>query len=120
SFVELLPEGIAVLSAGEATAAGTAWAVAAFFAGIALIAVLDRLVPEPVNPHEFAGRMDATRAHGDHRAPDEQAADRALRARLMRTGTVTAIALALHNVPEGFATFVAALQSPSIAIPVVA
>ncbi|MGO1684552.1 MAG: ZIP family metal transporter, partial [Brachybacterium sp.] len=54
------------------------------------------------------------------RAPDEQAEDRALRARLLRTGTVTAIALALHNVPEGFATFVAALQSLEVAIPVVA
>lgn len=119
SFVELLPEGAHVLSGGgEVTGHGTALAVLSFFVGIALIAVLDRLVPSSVSPHEFSGRMSGD--EGVPRAPDEQAADRALRARLMRTGTVTAIALALHNVPEGFATFVAALQAPEVAIPVVA
>ena len=120
SFMELLPEGIRVLSGGEADARGTAFAVLAFFVGIALIAVLDRLVPSAVSPHEFAGRMDGSHGEDELRAPDEQAADLALRARLLRTGTVTALALALHNVPEGFATFVAALQAPEVAIPVVA
>ena len=119
SFVELLPEGAHVLSGGgEVTGHGTALAVLSFFVGIALIAVVDRLVPSSVSPHEFSGRMSGD--EGVLRGPDEQAADRALRARLMRTGTVTAIALALHNVPEGFATFVAALQAPEVAIPVVA
>lgn len=123
SFVELLPEGAHVLSGGgEVTGHGTALAVLSFFVGIALIAVLDRLVPSSVSPHEFSGRMSGD--EGVPRAPDEQAADRALRARLMRTGTVTAIALALHNVPEGFATFVAAIalhnipEGLAVAVPV--
>ncbi|HEX7349375.1 zinc transporter ZupT [Brachybacterium sp.] len=121
SFVELMPEGALVLSGGEeVSASGGAYAVLSFFAGIALIAVLDRLVPEAVSPHEFSGRMDGSHGRAEVREPDEQAADRALRARLLRTGAVTAAALALHNVPEGFATFVAALQAPEIAIPVVA
>lgn len=131
SFVELLPEGAAVLSgtqaglsgtqagAGATTGRGTALAVAAFFSGIALIALLDRLVPEPVNPHEFSGRVDHSDVHEEHRDRAGLAADAALRARLLRTGTVMAVVLALHNVPEGFATFVAALQAPEIAIPVV-
>ncbi|WP_394215199.1 zinc transporter ZupT [Brachybacterium vulturis] len=121
SFMELMPQGARVLSGGDVvTASGGAYAALAFFVGIALIAVLDRLVPEAVSPHEFSGRMSGSHGHSELRAPDEQAADRALRARLLRTGTVTAIALALHNVPEGFATFVAALQAPEVAIPVVA
>ena len=121
SFMELMPEGARVLSGGDAvSASGGAYAALAFFVGIALIAVLDRLVPEAVSPHEFSGRMPGGHGHDELRDPDEQAADRALRARLLRTGTVTAIALALHNVPEGFATFVAALQEPEVAIPVVA
>lgn len=121
SFVELLPEGTRILSGGGMpTSRGTALAVLAFFLGIAVIAVIDRLVPAAVSPHEFSGRMDGTGGLAEVRAPEQRAADQALRARLLRTGTVTAIALALHNVPEGFATFVAALQSPEIAIPVVA
>jgi ZIP family zinc transporter len=121
SFVELLPQGAAVLSGGGApTARGTALATLSFFVGIALIAVLDRLVPDAVSPHEFSGRMAGSHGRAEVREPAELREDRALRARLLRTGTVTAIALALHNVPEGFATFVAALQAPEIAIPVVA
>ncbi|MGO1285739.1 MAG: zinc transporter ZupT [Brachybacterium sp.] len=121
SFVELLPEGALMLSGGAAvTSRGTALAVLSFFVGIAVIAVIDRLVPSAVSPHEFSGRMSGSAGGTELRAPDEQAEDRALRARLLRTGTVTAIALALHNVPEGFATFVAALQSLEVAIPVVA
>ncbi|WP_422115186.1 zinc transporter ZupT [Brachybacterium sp. UNK5269] len=120
SFVELLPEGARVLSGGETTGRGTAVAVGSFFLGVVLIGVLDRLVPTSVSPHEFSGRMSGSGGRPEVREPDEQAADRALRARLLRTGTVTALALALHNVPEGFATFVAAMQSPEIAIPVVA
>ena len=39
---------------------------------------------------------------------------------LMRVGLLTALAIAIHNFPEGLATFVSALQSPSVAIPIVA
>ena len=37
----------------------------------------------------------------------------------MRIGQLTAIALAIHNFPEGLTTFVSALQGMKIAIPVV-
>lgn len=37
----------------------------------------------------------------------------------MRMGLFTAIAIAVHNFPEGLATFISALQEPSIAIPIV-
>lgn len=114
SFMELLPAGAEILSAAESSdGRGTALAVGAFFAGIALIAVLDRLVPEPVNPHEFEGRT----------GPEDIAhpsAEQTHHARLLRTGMVTAAVLALHNLPEGFATFASALHSPELAIPVVA
>ena len=39
---------------------------------------------------------------------------------MMRMGVLTAVAIAVHNFPEGLATFVSALQAPSIAIPIVA
>jgi ZIP family zinc transporter len=39
---------------------------------------------------------------------------------LVRTGLMTALALTIHNFPEGLATFIAALHEPGIAIPVTA
>ena len=52
SFMEILPKGIEELSEAWGTVGGSWAAIAAFFGGIALIAVIDRLVPEPINPHE--------------------------------------------------------------------
>lgn len=100
SLVEILPEGMA--------AAGAPAGVLAFFLGIALIAVIDRLVPEPVNPHEPA---QITQHHGPHANPPQ-------RRNLMRMGIMTAVAIAIHNFPEGFATFVAALEDATIAVPI--
>lgn len=71
------------------------------FAGIAIIAIIDRLVPEEINPHEPATTEEEAR-----------------RKRLMKTGMFTAFALAIHNFPEGFATFLSGLEAPEIAIPV--
>ncbi len=104
SFMEILPEGIEQLVEVWGEVGGHWAAVLAFFAGIAVIAVIDRLVPEPINPHE--------RGIGDDPELDAQ------RRRLMRMGVFTAGALALHNFPEGFATFIAGLEDTSIAIPV--
>ncbi|MCD1145813.1 zinc transporter ZupT [Kocuria sp. LUK] len=96
-FVKAQDSLVAVLGARAG-----AWAtVGGFFGGILLIAVIDRLVPARANPHEYPH--------------DDDGRSR----RLMRMGTMTALAIALHNFPEGFATFVVAMQEPSLAIPVV-
>lgn len=107
SMVELLDTARASLAAqlGER---GGAWAtVGAFFGGILLIAVIDKLIPSEENPHEF---------HAGNAPGEGAAAPR----KLMRMGVLTALAIAVHNFPEGLATFVSALQAPNVAIPVVA
>jgi len=38
--------------------------------------------------------------------------------KLLRMGLFTAIAISIHNLPEGLATFIAALQEPKVAIPI--
>lgn len=102
SFMEILPTGLEQLTdAFGGKKAGTWAVVLAFFVGIAIIAVIDRIVPEEINPHEPA-----------------TAEEEARRKRLMKTGVFTACALAFHNFPEGFATFLAGLEDPRIAIPV--
>ena len=52
SFVELFQQANATLAAEWGSRAGGAVTVAAFFAGILLIGIIDRLVPSVENPHE--------------------------------------------------------------------
>ncbi len=81
-----------------------AWiTVLAFFGGIFVIALIDKLIPEEENPHELKDVSD----NNDNSKS------------LLRMGIFTALAIAIHNFPEGLATFVSALQSPEIAIPIV-
>src|SRR5699024_3784701 len=100
SFMEILPEGTnELVEAFGSTQAGHWAAVGAFFAGIAIIGIIDRLVPESINPHEPGTVAQAERKN-----------------RLMKTGVFTAGALAIHNFPEGFATFLDGLEDITIAI----
>ncbi len=104
SFVEIIAKARAELIA-ELGVKGGHWAtVAAFFGGILLIAIIDKLVPSVENPHEI--RMVEEM---------EDAAQQKNR-KLMRMGTFTALAIAIHNFPEGLATFTAALTEPSLGI----
>ncbi|MGC5629616.1 zinc transporter ZupT [Georgenia sp. Z1344] len=104
SFVEILPGSLAELGGALGDGPG-AWATTAgFFGGIAVIAIIDRLVPGAANPHEVP--------------PVERTAAEREAAALLRMGTFTAVAIGLHNFPEGFATFITALENPEIGIPV--
>ena len=89
---------------GEKT--GSWVTVISFFGGIFFIALIDKLIPSVENPHEI--RMveemdeDARKAHKNKK--------------LMKMGVFTALAIAIHNFPEGLATFTAALTNPSLGI----
>jgi ZIP family zinc transporter len=78
---------------------------AAFFAGIAIIGLIDKLVPSFENPHEI---HDPKEMDNTGKAHDFQ--------KLHRMGLFTALAIAIHNFPEGLATFAAALKDPSLGI----
>ena len=84
AFAEILLEAFEALE--YASGVGYLLGTAAFFAGIAIMAVIDKFVP-----------------HGDE---DE----------LKRTGIMSAIALAIHNFPEGIITFMAAIFDPAMGI----
>ena len=105
SLVEILAKAQQSLAAQLGERAGSWAAVAAFFGGMLVIALIDKLIPEGENPHEvkLAEAMEEP-------AP----------ASLLRMGVFTALAIAIHNFPEGLATFVSALQQPGLAVPIVA
>ncbi len=89
SFVELFQQANTTLSAEWGAHTGVIVTVASFFAGILLIGVIDRLVPSIENPHE-AHRVEEM----DHQPHNP---------RLMRMGVMTALAIGIHNFPEGIA-----------------
>lgn len=130
SFVEILFKGQESLVAVYGDYWGHWVNAGSFFAGIALIAVIDNLIPSAENPHETHTEQETAPLH-DESAPmpdfDAIAAgavpgacdvhDHGSRQKkLMRMGLFTAIAIAIHNFPEGLATFLAALQDPNVGI----
>jgi zinc transporter, ZIP family len=76
-----------------------------FFAGIALIAIIDKLIPSAENPHEIKKVESMHTPEAGSQNP-----------KLMRMGLFTALAIAIHNFPEGLATFTAALTDPGLGI----
>jgi len=106
SFVEMLQEAIVTLSEVYGEKTGTIHAISAFFGGVLLIAIIDRLVPDSKNPHEIVGVESHTQK--------EYAKKRGL----VRMGLFSAIAIAIHNFPEGMAVFFAGMHNIEIAIPV--
>lgn len=79
------------------------YTVVAFFSGILLIAIIDKLIPSGENPHE----LHAVSNMGSEKEKNKS---------LLRMGMFTALAIGIHNFPEGLATFTAALSDPGIGI----
>lgn len=104
SFMELMPEAHESFATTMGERGASMWMIVAFFGGIALIALIDWLVPEDENPHE-AHTLDELNDSGNHH--------------MRRTGTMLALAIGIHNFPEGMATFVAALDGMEVALPIV-
>lgn len=103
SLVEIFAKARDALVEVHGHVAGTWITVGAFFEGILVITLIDRLIPAYENPHE---------AH----AIEEMQQSVSQQKRLMRMGVVTALAIGIHNFPEGMATFVGALADPAIGI----
>jgi len=111
SFVEILDKSKDAFSQLYANdLIGESLAVLSFFAGIALSALIDRLIPDDVNPHETksSSELSELKPQNDSSVLKNSS--------LKRTGIFTALAIGIHNFPEGFATFISALDNPNIGI----
>jgi ZIP family zinc transporter len=103
SFIEIFPKARIELEGYSGEASGFWLTTAAFFAGILLIALIDKLIPSFENPHEIKMVEDIDKEKSGSQ-------------KLMRMGVFTALAIAIHNFPEGLATFIAALEDPGLGI----
>ena len=104
SFVELYSQGSASFEEVYGARTGGFYNFLFFMGGMLSIAIIDRLVPSAENPHEV------------HRV--EELNEEHKRKKLLRTGLFSALIIAIHNFPEGVATFAAGLTDMSIAIPI--
>ena len=97
SLAELLPEAQNEIAAISTLKYGQAYALLAFFIGMGIIMLIDFLIPEYENPHEASGLSLDGHSKSLH-----------------RLGLMSALAIAIHNFPEGIATFIGSLNDPEM------
>ena len=125
SFVELLPASIKEFS--KLSQNGEIIALFIFFASMLACIFIDKVVPDDVNPHEieapeaycelrFCYLKDRELHIAKQKAALAQNNAPASNKALRRTGIFTAFAIALHNFPEGFATFASGLESIKLGV----
>jgi ZIP family zinc transporter len=126
SFMELMPTAAEDL---DSLGYRSYWLYIAFFGGMLIVVLIDILMPKEKNPHhmtrdedtvvaiqiECAGECEDEPEISQTRVEQtEQEEDKTRK--LRRAGIVTAIAIAIHNFPEGMATFATALGDINLGI----
>ena len=106
SMVEIFVKAQESLVAELGLKAGSWLTVASFFGGMLIMALVDKTIPSGENPHDMYKVEDIEETKG----PVDD--------KLMRTGVFTALAVAIHNFPEGLATFISAIHDPAMAVPI--
>jgi ZIP family zinc transporter len=104
SMIEIFVKARESLTVSFGDKMGYVLTVVSFFAGIAVIALIDKLIPLYENPHE----MNVEQKIKD--STDEQ------KRKLMRMGMFSALAIGIHNFPEGLATFMSGLTNPTLGV----
>ena len=97
SLAELLPEAQNEIAGIASIKYGKAYTLLAFFIGMGVIMLIDFLIPEYENPHEASG-LSLNESNKS----------------LHRLGILSALAIAIHNFPEGIATFISAINNPQM------
>ena len=126
SFVEIFFKGLAALTERFGDYWGHWINAGSFFGGMLLIGLINNLIPAGENPHEIRTETETRPLH-DERAPLAPSPEvrEALHLgeghthdhhKLMRMGLFTALAIGIHNFPEGLATFLAALENPQLGV----
>lgn len=107
SFVEIFFKAKGELIGYLGVLSGSWVTVLAFFGGILFIALIDNLIPSYENVHEM---HELEELHDQKSKKDFN--------KLYRVGLFTALAITIHNFPEGMATFFSALKSIELGIPI--
>ena len=108
SLFEMLGEAHAELGKLWGARPGSLGGTAAFFGGMLIAMLIDRLIPEAENPHSVRD------------VDDEVKNSKPSRKQLLRGGILFAVAVTIHNFPEGMAAFISAQGSTAAALSIAA
>jgi zinc transporter, ZIP family len=140
SFIEIFFKGGEALVEAYGHTLGNWVNVGAFLGGMVIMGLIDNLIPAHENPHEVHSEEitaalrdpesaahpppDDGHGHGTVAVPTHAGAAVATTAEdsekaeedseLLRTGIFTALAIGIHNFPEGLVTFLTALEDPAL------
>jgi len=100
SFVEIFPESLRLFGSVAAPSKAFTFTLLSFFAGIIIMALIDMLFPHHVDVNRVV-------------AEDEQ-----LKKSLKKMSILIALAVTLHNIPEGIAMFTIGVSNYRLAFPI--
>lgn len=121
SFVDIIPKANDMLLSAYSDKTAFGITMLSFFGGILLMAIIDKLIPEDKNPHEMKNEDTIEEVYmAEHHLEEtgENTLDGQSQEILMKMGAFTALAIAIHNFPEGIATFISTVKDPSLGIPI--
>ena len=101
SFLEIIPKSIEYFTKANSSINADLFAIICFFIGMVIAFMIDLLIPKDINPHELKS-YDETYYNVDIKGNIGS---------VHRTAKFIAIAVTIHNFPEGFATFVSAIDN---------
>ncbi|EAK8702360.1 zinc transporter ZupT [Campylobacter jejuni] len=123
SFMEILPTALKDFKNYYNSHWAELLGMACFFGGILISLLIDKLIPEDVNPHEPKEDLSELKIcplpQKGQNPPKFHLGEKLHQINtkaLKRTGIFTALAIAIHNFPEGFATFISSLDNLTLGI----
>jgi len=105
SFAEIFLEAFGSLEYAYGDGMGYLILTVSFFAGIALMAIIDKFIPDDESHTQLLETMS-----------EQEKTSYKDKKELKHTGISSTIAIAIHNFPEGLITFMAALYDPAMGI----
>lgn len=105
SFIQVLPKGVELFGSEHTELNALIYASGAFIAGLVLMMLLYRFIPD----------YESIDAEGlELRVGEKARASVVLSRPLLGAGLLVALAVAIHNFPEGIATFFVTLEDPTV------
>lgn len=100
SFIEIYPEAQNTLLGIHDERKAKILTAMSFFLGMTLMAFINKLIPEPSYPRFYS--KGSKKFH--------------VNSKLLRTGFMTALAVSIHNFPEGVATFISGVKDTNLGL----